>query len=57
MALQANLAAGLVFKIAGFPVSRMRTYLAAAVALDADIPFGMTYLARLQVAPHLFRMI
>ena len=39
------------------PASRMRIGLAAAVALDADIPFGMAGLARLQVPARLGAVI
>ena len=45
MALQTDLTAGLVLKITGSPVSWVRTHLAAAVALDADITFRMAGLA------------
>lgn len=50
MALETDLAAGLIFEITGFPASWVRTHLTAAVALDTDIAFRMTRLARLQVA-------
>lgn len=39
------------------PVSRMRIGFAAAVTLDADIPFGMAGLTRLQVPARLGAVI
>lgn len=50
MAFKAGLAASSL-GITWFPVSRMRTDLSAAVALDADISIRMTGLAGLEVSP------
>jgi len=57
MAFQADLFVGPVFDIAGFPAARVRTNLAARVALDTDIPLGVAGLARLQVAACLGRVL
>ena len=45
MTLLADLSIRTVFKIARLPVSRMRSDLATAVALDADVTFGVAGLA------------
>jgi len=59
VALGANPAPGLVLQIIldGSPVARMRVGLAARMALDADIPFGMAALAGLEIAPRLGAML
>jgi len=57
MALLADLAIGAVFQVARLPVPGMWPDLAAGVALDADITFGVTCLARLQVPACLGRVI
>ena len=56
MALNTHFFIGPVFEVSGPPVPGMRTDLAAAVALDADVSVGMTTLAGLQISPRLYRM-
>lgn len=50
MALQTHLAVGLVSEITGLEVARVWSYLAAAVAADANISRWMAGLAGLQVS-------
>ena len=50
MALQAHFAVGAILHVTGFPASRMRSHLAAAVALDTDITLRVAGLAGLQIA-------
>lgn len=57
VAFQADLAAGPVLHITGFPSSGMGPDFAAAVTLDADIAFRVAGLAGLQVSPRLGTVI
>lgn len=56
MALDAHFFIDPVLEISGPPVPGMRPDFAAAVALDADVSFGMAVLAGLQISPRLCRM-
>lgn len=57
MAFQADFTVRTVLHVARFPAARVWANFAAAVALDADVTFGVTGLARLQVAPCLDRVL
>lgn len=56
MTLQTHPFVGPIFETSGFPAPGVRIDLAAAVALDADVPLGVAGLAGLQVPPRLCGM-